>query len=84
MPPPFPLLLIAPAAVIDLLGIGRRSVRNTDISVSVFESVEAALVFFIAFMFVQWPYASFLLSPASENWFFAGGGLSLAFFPENR
>jgi len=80
MPPPFPLLLIAPAAVIDLLGIGRRSVRNTDISVSLFESVEAALVFFIAFMFVQWPFASFLLSPASENWFFAGGGRHWPFF----
>jgi hypothetical protein len=80
MPPPFPLLLIAPAAVIDLLGIGRRSFRNTNMGVNVFEAAEAALVFFLAFMFVQWPFASFLLSHASDNCIFAGGGRHWPFF----
>lgn len=63
-PPEFPLLLIVPAIVLDLLwqrtphwGIWRQAV----VSGAVFLGVFAA---------VQWPFADFLMTPAARNWFF--------------
>lgn len=69
LPPPFPLLLIAPALALDLLlrvfpARDRRGGRG----------IETGLAFLFVFAAVQWPFASFLLSPAAGNWFFAGGG----------
>jgi hypothetical protein len=69
LPPPFPLLLLAPAFVLDLLlrafpGRGKGRGR----------AVEAGLAFFFVFAAVQWPFAGFLLSPSADHWFFAGGG----------
>jgi len=70
VPPPFPLLLVFPALAIDLilrkmdgLAQGWRRVRLSVILGAAFVAVFAA---------VQWPFSSFLLSPAADNWVFAG------------
>jgi hypothetical protein len=62
----FPLLLIVPAIVADLLlqRLEQRSASNW---------LKAAIVgpaFVLSFMAVQWPFANFLISPASRNWIF--------------
>jgi len=69
VPLPFPLLLVVPAAVIDLLrlgiGHGRGWLRD-------WLMAAVAGVAFLAFFFVtQWFFSAFLLSPAADNWFFA-------------
>jgi len=38
------------------------------------------LAFFFLFLMTQWLFAGFLLSPAADNWFFAGGGKQWPFF----
>lgn len=78
MPPPFPLLLFLPALALDLTlrgwgptgRAGREGLR----------AFEGGLVFFGVFLAVQWHFAPFLLSPAAEGWFFAGGGKHWPFF----
>ncbi len=65
VPPDFPLLMIVPAIVFDLI---RR--RITDLN----RWAQAAILgaaSLISFLAVQWPFANFLMSPASRNWFFA-------------
>jgi hypothetical protein len=63
-PPDFPLLLIVPAILLDLLL--KRFEKWNKWALAAVSSV-AFLVLFIA---VQWPFADFLMSPASRNWFF--------------
>jgi hypothetical protein len=64
VPPPFPLLLVAPALVLDLLmhrfGAGR------DWSLAFL----AGLVFLAVMLAVHWYWSGFLLSPAARNPFF--------------
>jgi hypothetical protein len=74
LPPPFPLLLVAPALAMDLL------LRVFPSASAARRAVEGGLAFFVVFLAVQWPFASFLLSPAAEGWFFAGGGQHWPFF----
>jgi hypothetical protein len=64
MPLQFPLLLIVPAVVADLL-LQRLERRSSWIKAA---WVGPALV--LAFAAVQWPFANFLMSPASRNWIF--------------
>jgi hypothetical protein len=80
LPPPFPLLLVAPAFVLDLLLRVRpgQTRRFDDLG----RAAEAGLAFFIVFVAVQWVFAGFLLSPAADNRFFAGGGRHWPFFLE--
>lgn len=71
VPPAFPMLLVLPALAIDgamlLFGRGRSWWRDGLI-------VLVGATFFTAiFGVVQWHFSKFLLSPAAENWFFAGG-----------
>jgi hypothetical protein len=78
MPPPFPLLLIGPALVIDLLlrffpGREQRFQNER-------RAVECGLAFFVIFIIVQWNVSRFLLTPDADNWFFAGGGRHWPFF----
>ena len=73
-PPPFPLLLVVPAFVLDLLLRVFPSRRGWS------QAVESGLAFFFPFVAVQWSFASFLLTPAAEGWFFAGGGKEWPFF----
>jgi hypothetical protein len=65
IPPDFPLLLIVPAFVFDL-------VRQRAGGWSRWAQA-AALggAFLVSFFVVQWPFADFLMSPASRNWVFA-------------
>jgi hypothetical protein len=65
VPLQFPLLLIAPALAIDW--IRRRWKGSSGWALAL--ALGAA---FVAVMLaVQWPFATFLLSPWSRNWFFA-------------
>ena len=64
VPMEFPLLVIVPGAA-----AGRALAENGRL-----EEVAAGRgrrrVFLLAFLAVQWPFANFLVSPASANWFF--------------
>ncbi|MEX2208818.1 MAG: hypothetical protein WEF50_21590 [Myxococcota bacterium] len=84
LPPPFPLLLVLPALVVDLLlrarpargGPGQRAPSALDARLA----LEAGLAFAAVFVLVQWTFAGFLLSPAADTWLFAGGGRHWPFF----
>jgi len=78
MPPPFPLLLVAPAFTMDLLlrWFPGREQRFGNLR----RAGESGLAFFVVFILVQWRFAQFLLTPSAENWFFAGGGRHWPFF----
>ncbi len=69
IPMQFPVLLVAPALVIDLLmqrvGKDATSSRRDWALAPLF-----GIAFLIAFLAVQWPFADFLHSPASRNWVF--------------
>jgi hypothetical protein len=78
MPPPFPLLLIVPALGMDLL---LRKIRWPQWrGVDWLQAGALGLMFFLSFLIAQWAFAGFLLSPAADNWFFAGGGKHWPFF----
>lgn len=78
LPPPFPLLLVAPAFAIDLLHRSQPGkARRFDM---LSRALEAGLAFWIFFTAAQWMFSSFLLSPAADNRFFAGGGRHWPFF----
>jgi len=64
IPPDFPLLLMAPALVLDLLW--HRLARQT----RWVQSVVAGSAFLAVLLAVEWPFADFLLSPGARNWFF--------------
>src|SRR5213592_777086 len=64
VPPPFPLLLVVPAAALDLLM--RRVWPGRDWSLSLL----AGFAFLAAFGVVQWFFTEFLLSPPARNFFF--------------
>ncbi len=72
LPPRFPLLLFLPALAIDSM------VRHLDDDWS--RAVGGGATFVLVFLPVQWFFSSFLLSPASDNWFFAGGGRYWPFY----
>jgi hypothetical protein len=60
----FPLLLIVPAFVADLL-LQRLKQRSSWI-----KAVWVGPAFVLSFLAVQWPFANFLISPAARNWIF--------------
>ncbi len=64
IPPEFPLLLIVPAFALDLLWQ-----RTADWGPWK-RSLVSAVVFLGTFAAAQWPFATFLNSPAARNWFF--------------
>lgn len=75
LPPPFPLLLILPAAAMDAL------LQRVSWPASRWlQAVAVGVVFFIIFAAVQWIFAEFLLTSLTDNWFFAGGGRHWPFF----
>jgi hypothetical protein len=77
LPPPFPLLLIAPALGLDVLV---RVLGGRKFGGGWGNAVELGLAFFAIFVAVQWFFSGFLLSPAADNAFFAGGGQHWPFF----
>ena len=62
----FPLLLVFPALAMDL--VLARWGREKDGRLA----VALGLVFLGVFLLVQWPFASFQMTPLSRNWFFVG------------
>jgi len=60
----FPLLLIAPAVVLDLLWDKREQWGRWKLA------AVSGPVFVLSFLAVQWPFAIFLMSPAARNWVF--------------
>jgi hypothetical protein len=64
VPMEFPLLVIVPAFFLDALA--PKIARWIKWS----QAALAGPVFLLTFLAVQWPFASFLISPASANWFF--------------
>src|SRR5580693_3868304 len=76
VPPDFPLLLIVPAFVFDVV---RRHISTLN------RWAQAAILgaaSFASFLAVQWPFANFLMSAGSRNWFFATNNLPY-FIPSN-
>jgi len=69
IPMQFPLLLVAPAIVIDLLmhrnGKDAESARRDWVRAPII-----GLAFLAAFFIAQWPFADFLHSPAARTWIF--------------
>jgi len=64
IPPEFPLLLIAPAFVLDLLW---QRVQNRHL----WRTAAISAVLYLGILLaVEWPFASFLMSPAARNRFF--------------
>ena len=77
VPYEFPLLLIAPAAVLDLLSI---KIHGWDkrLQAAVFGSA-----FFLTFLLVQWPFATFLMSPGARNRVFGAGYMGYSTHPDS-
>lgn len=63
----FPLLLIVPAFVTDLL---LRKLKDRPLWL---KALWIGPAFVLSFFVVQWPFADFLMSPASRNWIFGTG-----------
>jgi hypothetical protein len=64
IPPEFPLLLIVPAFILDLLW------QRTAQWGAWRQALVSGAAFLSVFALVQWPFAIFLMSPAARNWFF--------------
>ncbi len=73
----FPLLLIVPAVVLDVI------LQRTGGWRPLMRAVTGGLAFFAVFVMVQWPFASFMLTPSARNWFFGGGYLDFATPPRS-
>jgi hypothetical protein len=61
IPMAFPLLLIVPGLVLDLL---RRATKNWN---PWLQAASTGIVFLVSFVSLQWPFANFLMSPLSRN-----------------
>ena len=64
IPMRFPLVLIVPALVADLL------LRRLEQRSSWIKAVWVGTAFVLSFIAVQWPFATFLMLPLSRNWIF--------------
>jgi hypothetical protein len=60
----FPLLVIVPAVVIDLI------LQRTEGWRPALRALTAGAAFVVTFLAVQWPFATFLMTPLARNWFF--------------
>ena len=74
----FPLLMIAPAICLDLV---RPRLRDRGKWLQAFV---LGAVFLAVMLAAQWPFGTFLMSPASRNWFFGTAELSYFWPPESR
>ena len=68
----FPLLLIVPAFVMDLI------MQRTAAWRPLVRALVVGVAFFAVFIAVQWPFADFMMTPAARNWFFGGGYVDFA------
>lgn len=67
VPPPFPLLLIVPAILMDLVW------SHTSRFGKVRRALISAPLFVLSLLAVEWPFAIFLMTPAANNRFFVTG-----------
>jgi hypothetical protein len=65
VPMQFPLLLVAPALAVDWILRRWKGAQGWTLALAL------GAAFVAVMLAVQWPFASFLLSPWSRNWFFA-------------
>jgi hypothetical protein len=67
VPTKFPLLILVPSFVLDILWQKMRACKPWQIAVT------SGIVFVLVLVVVQWPFANFLMSHASQNRFFGTG-----------
>ena len=73
IPPKFPILLIVPAIALDLLW--RRYGQVEGQANKILLSLASGPLFVLTLVAAEWPFASFLMTKASENRFFGTGYL---------
>jgi len=73
----FPLLLIVPAVVMDVI------MQRTKTWRPLVRAVIVGSAFFLAFVAVQWPFADFMMTPAARNWFWGSGYVDFATPPRS-
>jgi len=64
IPSGFPLLIVVPAFLLDLLRPRMAGWKNWK------QALAGGTLFFASFVPVQWPFGTFLQSPGARNWFF--------------
>jgi hypothetical protein len=67
VPAKFPILLIVPAIALDLLWQRMKSWKAWQVA------LVSGVVFVAVLTAVEWPFANFIMSKASQNWFFGTG-----------
>jgi hypothetical protein len=77
MPPDFPLLLVVPAFCIDIVMRRSRELASADWRLAAI----LAVLFMVAFIAVQWPFADFLMTKWARNWFFVSDRMSYGVDP---
>ena len=75
IPPDFPLLFIVPALALDLLWQRTKNWNAWKLA------AVSSVVWSAVFLAVEWPFASFLMTPAAGNWFFGTNYLFYAMPP---
>jgi hypothetical protein len=65
VPLPFPMLLVIPAFIMDLVWPRLQNLSRG------LQAVIGGTGFLAIFMAVEWPFAGFLMTPAARNWLFA-------------
>jgi hypothetical protein len=71
IPLAFPILILAPAFILDVLWQKMNAVwPEPEFGMKWLQAAIAGVVFVPALMAAQWPFANFLMSPASRNWVF--------------
>jgi hypothetical protein len=76
VPLPFPILMVVPAFFLDLVW---PKVRNAGRWVQILFGGVGFLAILIA---VQWPFSTFMMSPAANNWFFANNNFPYFALPD--
>jgi len=73
----FPLLLIVPAFVMDVI------MQRTATWRPLVRALVVGLAFSAVFVAVQWPFADFMMTPAARNWFWGSGYVDFATPPRS-
>ena len=73
----FPLLIIVPAAVIDL------ALQRTAAWRPLIRGTLCGVLFIVVLAAVQWPFANFLMSPVARNWFFGAAYMDFSTPPRS-
>jgi hypothetical protein len=68
----FPLLIVVPAFVTDLI------MQRTTAWRPLVRALVVGVAFFVVFVAVQWPWADFMMSPSARNAFFGSGYVDFA------